>query len=270
MERDGGSEAAAPGASGAGSLPFADSREPVIDNRLFVLVLQHPQERSEERATAALLVAMLRYSRLAVGLSWPNLARALGQQPGQQTGRRADHSRWGVLHLGSARPSRAARPPHPAHRGDSPGKPPRGGTIIALGRDGSPLPDADRLLGELDGIILLDGTWSQAKTLWWRNPWLLKLHRLVLNPPEPARLGRIRREPRREALSTLEAASLVLRHVEPNPEAADMLLAALGRLIAEQGERAAGASVRGGDVLQNRRSRDARRPARYRGRSATW
>ncbi len=68
--------------------------------------------------------------------------------------------------------------------------------------------------------------------MWWRNPWLLKLHRLVLNPPRPARLGKLRREPRREALSTLEAAALALRHLEARPEAADALLAALGHLMA--------------------------------------
>ena len=79
---------------------------------------------------------------------------------------------------------------------------------------------------------MIDGTWSQAKTLWWRNPWLLKLHRLVLNPPRPARLGKLRREPRREALSTLEAAALALRHLEAGPEAAEALLAALGQIIA--------------------------------------
>src|SRR5438477_332125 len=72
---------------------------------------------------------------------------------------------------------------------------------------------------------------GQAKTLWWRNPWLLKLHRLVLTPARPARLGKVRREPRREALSTLEAAALVLRHLEKGPEAADALLAALERIL---------------------------------------
>jgi len=79
--------------------------------------------------------------------------------------------------------------------------------------------------------VLLDGSWKEAKTLWWRNPWLLKLHRLVVNPPSPARIGRLRREPRREALSTLEAAALVLRHLEAGPDAADALLAALERLM---------------------------------------
>ena len=174
---------------------------------MFVLVLQHPQERREPLATAPIAVATLRHAKLVAGLSWPNLARALG--------RPADPRRWGVLYLGSARPKALARERE----------------IILLGRDGEPVADPQPILKRLDGIVLLDGSWKEAKTLWWRNPWLLKLHRLVVNPPAPARLGRLRREPRREALSTLEAAALVLRHLEPAPTAADALLAALDRLM---------------------------------------
>src|SRR5205814_8286850 len=107
-----------------------------------------------------------------------------------------------------------------------------GREIAVRGRNGKPVPDPDAILRGLEGIVLLDGSWKEAKTLWWRNPWLLKLHRLALNPPHPARLGRLRREPRREALSTLEAAALALRHLETGPEPADALLAALGRIIA--------------------------------------
>jgi DTW domain-containing protein YfiP len=181
--------------------------EPCIDNRVFVLVLQHPQERREALATAAATVAALRRAKLVAGLSWPNLSRLLG--------RRADPRRWGVLYLGSARP--AALGP--------------GREIIPLGRDGKAAADPDVILRGLDGIVLMDGSWKEAKTLWWRNPWLLKLHRLALNPPRPARLGRLRREPRREALSTIEAAALVLRHLEAGPAAADALLAVLDRLM---------------------------------------
>jgi tRNA-uridine aminocarboxypropyltransferase len=190
---------------------------PAIDNRVFVLVLQHPQERAEPRATAAAAVAMLRQARLVVGLSWPNLAGALG--------RRANQRRWGVLYLGSAQPPElaAALPQEPA--------------LMVLQRSGAALCNAAPILANFEGIVVLDGTWSQAKTLWWRNPWLLKLHRLVLNPPSPARLGRLRREPRREALSTLEAIALALRHLERVPDAADALLAALDRLMAAASRR---------------------------------
>ena len=183
-----------------------------VDNRLFVLVLQHPQECRETLATAAATVAALRRAKLVAGLSWPNLSRVLG--------RRTDPRRWGVLYLGSARPAALGQ-----------GREIPGREIILLGRDGKALPDPDAILRGLEGIVLIDGSWKEAKTLWWRNPWLLKLHRLVVNPPRPARLGRLRREPRREALSTLEAAALVLRHLEAGPAAADTLMTVLDRLM---------------------------------------
>ena len=84
----------------------------------------------------------------------------------------------------------------------------------------------------LDGVVVLDGTWKEAKTLWWRNPWLLKLHRLVLNPPRKSRYGRVRREPRREALSTIEAVGLLMKHLDGGPETEARLLGALDRLLA--------------------------------------
>jgi DTW domain-containing protein len=183
--------------------------EASVANRVFVLILQHPQERREPLATAPATVSTLRRAKLAVGLSWPNLPRALG--------RNADPRRWAVLYLGSAQPKEL----------------PRDREVVLLDRHGEPVEDPGSVLRGLEGIVLLDGTWSQAKTLWWRNPWLLKLHRLVLNPPLPARLGRLRREPRREALSTIEAGALVLRQLEADTVASDALLAALGRLIAE-------------------------------------
>src|SRR5204862_7870678 len=40
---------------------------------------------------------------------------------------------------------------------------------------GEPVADPQPILKRLDGIVLLDGSWKEAKTLWWRNPWLLKL-----------------------------------------------------------------------------------------------
>jgi hypothetical protein len=146
-------------------------------------------------------------AKLVAGLSWPNLGRALG--------RPADPRHWGVLYLGSARAG-ALDTEH---------------EFVLLGRDGEPVADPAPSLRGLQGIILLDGTWSQAKTLWWRNPWLLKLHRLVLNPQRPSRLGKLRREPRRDALSTIEAAALILRHLEPRAEPADALTAAFDRLL---------------------------------------
>jgi DTW domain-containing protein len=176
----------------------------MIKNRLFLLILQHPQEKRQALSTAPEIIATVANAKVSIGLSWPNLARAVG--------RAAEPQRWGVLYLGSARPRTEFE-------------------IVALDRRDQPTNGVPILRG-LDGIVLIDGTWSQAKALWWRNPWLLKLHRLVLNPARPALYGKIRREPRREALSTIEAAALVLRHAEARDEAAEALLAGLDRLIA--------------------------------------
>ncbi|TMJ63823.1 MAG: DTW domain-containing protein [Alphaproteobacteria bacterium] len=180
-----------------------------IDNRLFALVLQHPQERREVLATAAACCAALRRSALVVGLSWPNLARALGGP--------ADAKSWAVVYLGSARPAAFGLERE----------------IVALDRAGKPANDQDAVLRGLEGVVLLDGSWSEAKTLWWRNPWLLKLRRIVLNPRRRSRFGRVRREPRREALSTLEAAALLLKHLDGGPEIEAALLDRLDRLIAD-------------------------------------
>lgn len=165
-----------------------------IDNRIFVLVLQHPQEKKKELGTGALTVARLRNAMIKVGLSWPNLGRILG--------RPVEPSRWAVLYLGAAKDA-----------------PPKGtGPVIAVDRKSVALPRQDEMLSGIDGLVLLDGNWAQSKTLWWRNPWLLKLRRLVLLPDRPSAYGSLRREPRSTSVSTIEAAGICLARLEGRPE----------------------------------------------------
>jgi DTW domain-containing protein YfiP len=91
-------------------------------------------------------------------------------------------------------------------------------------------------LREIEGIILLDGTWSQAKALWWRNAWMLKCKRVVLGPKLPSRYGRLRREPRDDGLSTIEAAAMLLARLERKPEIETALHATFERLLARYRE----------------------------------
>jgi tRNA-uridine aminocarboxypropyltransferase len=178
-----------------------------IANRIELLILQHPQEQDRELGTARLAVKHFQKARLVVGLSWPNLAKLVG--------RPADPKRWGVLYLGPAKLS-----PEVQARG-----------IAMLDRKGAALSDQDQALADLDGIILLDGSWSQAKALWWRNAWMLKARRLVLDTGKPSRYGRLRKEPRRDSVSTLEAAAFALARLEHRPEIEIKLLASFEAML---------------------------------------
>jgi DTW domain-containing protein YfiP len=181
----------------AGIEPFA--------NRIEIVILQHPQEQDRELGTARLALRHFVKARLAVGLSWPNLARLVG--------RPAEARRWGVLYLGPARLDGAVRP------------------ITMLDRKGQILPSQDEALAELEGIILLDGSWSQAKALWWRNAWMLKARRIVLNTGTPSRYGRLRQEPRGDSVSTLEALAFAMARLEQTPEIETRLLASFEALL---------------------------------------
>jgi DTW domain-containing protein len=188
-------------------LCVCDSVEP-IENRISLLILQHPQEQDRALGTARLTALHFKNAIVRVGLSWPSLSKALGRQI-------ADPSRWAVLYLGSAKASDFGS--------DS--------DIVAINRKGELEDDQRGILREIEGIVLLDGTWSQAKALWWRNAWMLKCRRIILGPANPSRYGRLRREPRRDGLSTIEAAALVLAGLERRPDIAANLNGSFERML---------------------------------------
>lgn len=53
-------------------------------------------------------------------------------------------------------------------------------------------------------LVVLDGTWHHAKTLLRENPWLHELPKVAFAPERPSEY-RIRREPREDYVSTIEA-----------------------------------------------------------------
>ncbi|MDA8018994.1 MAG: DTW domain-containing protein [Thermoanaerobaculia bacterium] len=148
-----------------------------------ILVLQHPQEQDEVLGSAQLLSACLPQAQIVVGLSWRNFGHALGEDnPGRK--------RWAVLY-----PDRKAA-----------------GARIT-GAEGKPIDPTT-----LWGLVALDGTWSQAKALWWRNPWLSRLPRINLRPEEPSIYGRLRKEPSRHHVSTLESVAAALTACGEDPQ----------------------------------------------------
>ncbi len=157
-----------------------------------LLILQHPQEQDEELGTARLAHLSLPNSTLRIGLSWRNLQGALGRE--------ADPKRWAVLYLGSVKGDLSQiRSP-----------------LFFVDKQSKPLHASGAMKHALEGVVVLDGTWSQAKALWWRNAWLLKLHRMALKPEQTSLYGKRRKQPRKEALSTIEAVALCLSILEDN------------------------------------------------------
>jgi DTW domain-containing protein YfiP len=65
-------------------------------------------------------------------------------------------------------------------------------------------------------LIVVDGTWSQAKSVVRDNPVLQALPRYAFAPPSPSQY-RIRREPRADYVSTIEAVMHVLGALEGEP-----------------------------------------------------
>jgi DTW domain-containing protein YfiP len=179
-----------------------------IDNQVALLILQYPQEQDRELGTAQLTALHFKNAQLKIGLSWPSLTKILG--------RPADPRRWAILYLGSVRAA-AVLPDC---------------DIVVVNRKGNAVDGQDAALREIEGIVLLDGTWSQAKALWWRNGWMLKCQRIVLGPKRRSRYGRLRREPRSDGLSTLEAAAMLLTRLEDKPEIEATLIASFERLLA--------------------------------------
>jgi DTW domain-containing protein len=177
------------------------------DNTVELLILQHPQEQDRMLGTARLTTLHFKRATLKIGLSWPSLSKILG--------RTVDPQRWAILYLGSVN----ARELSPD------------ADVVVVGRKGEVEPNQRAVLRGIEGVILLDGSWSQAKALWWRNPWMLKCRRVVLGPKAPSRYGRLRREPRPDGLSTIEAAAMLISHLEHRPEVETRLSASFERLL---------------------------------------
>jgi DTW domain-containing protein YfiP len=105
-----------------------------------------------------------------------------------------------------------------------------------------PHPDAP-LLDDLPAaerpstLIAIDGTWAHAKRLYKENGWLAAHRHVRLDPASPSRY-RIRKEPRPDYVSTLEAIIEALRILEPETPNLDAPLLAFDRMIDQQIARA--------------------------------
>ena len=170
-------------------------------NHWAVLVLQHPDEAAQAKGSVRLLGLSLQHLHCVVAASVEDavLDERLGP-PGH---------------------SLLLFPPDPS----APGSPDETGVRV----EGLPTP------GQL---VLLDGTWRQARQMLRAHPRLQSLPRLALADPPPARYAIRRAQRPQHQRSTLEAACLALGQLEGRPDHYAPLLAAFSGWVGEVAARA--------------------------------
>ena len=109
---------------------------------------------------------------------------------------------------------------------------PAGTAVLFPHRDAvdlAALPAAERP----PALVVLDGTWAHARRLYRDNAWLQRLRHVRLHPDAPSNY-RIRKEPQRDFVSTIEAIVHALRILEPENERTGALLELFDRMIDRQ------------------------------------
>src|SRR6266699_4327476 len=110
-----------------------------IDNKVSLLILQHPQEQDRELGTARLTALHFMDALLKIGLSWPSLTKILG--------RPIDPQRWAILYLGSVKAAALA--------------PDR--EVVVLNRKGEPERNQDALLRDIEGVCCSTATGARPR-----------------------------------------------------------------------------------------------------------
>lgn len=149
------------------------------------------------------------------------------------------HPREARVPISTARMAHLMLPNSELHRGVDFGAHPRVQELVAD-------PDAALLFpgegaldpetvdaGSVRTLVVLDGTWPQARKVLKQNPILGRLRRIGLVPERPGNY-RIRRPPTPDCLATIEAVSSVLGVLERAPERFQSMLSAFTFMVDRQ------------------------------------
>lgn len=161
----------------------------VVDNRVEILFLQHPNERKMPVNTARLAHLSLAKSRLVHGVSFGPESVLGAMLPRRE--------KVGILF-----PSPQAKE----------------------------LRDAPK---DLETLVVIDGTWREAKKMIWLSPILLEFPHYAFVPEKPSNY-RIRKEPKDSFISSIEATVAALRILDRDPEKYGELLALFDRMVDRQ------------------------------------
>lgn len=183
-----------------------------LPTRTRVVILQHPREARVPIGTARMAHLMLPNSELIHPLTWHpgGFAEAQPEGRGVFFGERPWAASLGRESTPEAAGSVALLFPGPgAH-------------------DPAQLPP-----GTIKTLVVIDGTWAQARKVFKHNPSLQQLPRLGITPDRPGNY-RIRREPAAECLATIEALAQALGVLEGEPQRFAGMLAAFTYMVDQQ------------------------------------
>jgi DTW domain-containing protein YfiP len=105
------------------------------------------------------------------------------------------------------------------------------GTALLFPGEGAQPPEA--VGADLKHLVVIDGTWAQAKKVLKQNPILRTLPRIGLTPTKPGNY-RIRKEPTPDSLATIEAVVDVLGSLEGERPRFEAMLAAFTWMVDRQ------------------------------------
>ena len=109
-----------------------------------------------------------------------------------------------------------------------------GGNAYVLYPTDDAIPVETATFAEPITLIVLDGTWWQARKLLRSHPALQALPKLRMTPTSKSLYGLVRREPADDYVGTVEAIAYVLGHLEKDPERFRALLRPLEALVEKQ------------------------------------
>lgn len=107
----------------------------------------------------------------------------------------------------------------------------RPGTAVLFPSDSAT--DVDDLEAAPETLVVVDGTWSNAKKVVEKSPLLSRLPRLKFFPDKPGNY-RIRKEPEAHCLATIEATAFVLDRLEKAPGRYGVILSAFDAMVERQ------------------------------------
>jgi len=173
-----------------------------IDNKIPVIVLQHPNEVKQSKGTVSLLQQSLANVEVIVGEVFDD-CEVLNQCLSRYEGKIA------LLYPSEQAIELSFTPANTANNN----------TIVTS----VDTENTENQLNEIKCIILLDGTWKKSYRMFMLNPCLHKIKHIVL-PQGITSLYQIRKTKKDNALSSLEACCHALARLENKPEKYQPLL----------------------------------------------